>query len=112
MAPAATTAGPKGGIELGGVREGPPVRRTESGSRDVRRAPGAAGRPVKRSFTIGGHRTSISLEAPFWDALKTAAAEDGVPMAQLIAHIDAEREGCGLSSAVRLWLFARCRGGA
>jgi predicted DNA-binding ribbon-helix-helix protein len=66
---------------------------------------------VKRSFTIGGHRTSISLEAPFWDALKAAAAEDGVPMAQLIARIDKEREGCGLSSAVRVWLFVRCRDG-
>ena len=36
-------------------------------------------RPVKRSFTIAGHRTSISLEAPFWDALKEAAAEEGYP---------------------------------
>ena len=34
---------------------------------------GATMRPVKRSFTIAGHRTSISLEAPFWDALKEAA---------------------------------------
>lgn len=70
------------------------------------------GRPLKRSFTIGGHRTSISLEAPFWEALKAAAAQEGLPVSQLIARIDAEREGCGLSSAVRMWLFARCRSGA
>ena len=25
-----------------------------------------ASRPVKRSFSIAGHRTSISLEAAFW----------------------------------------------
>jgi predicted DNA-binding ribbon-helix-helix protein len=86
------------------------VRRQESGCGDARRSP-ARGRPVKRSFTIGGHRTSISLEAPFWDALKAAAIEDGVPMSQLIARIDKDRQGCGLSSAVRLWLFARARSG-
>jgi predicted DNA-binding ribbon-helix-helix protein len=61
---------------------------------------------------ISGHRTSISLEAAFWDALKAAAAEDGVPVARLIAQIDAERSGCGLSSAIRVWLLARFRGDA
>jgi predicted DNA-binding ribbon-helix-helix protein len=66
-------------------------------------------RPVKRSFTIAGHRTSISLEAPFWEALKTAACEDRIPVSGLIAHIDAGREGCGLSSAVRVWVLSRCR---
>ncbi len=62
-------------------------------------------RPVKRSFTIGGHRTSISLEAAFWDALKTAAARENMPLSRLIARIDAERNGSGLSSAVRVWLL-------
>ena len=70
---------------------------------------GGTGRPLKRSFSIGGHRTSISLEAPFWEALKDAADEEGMPVSQLIARIDADRVGCGLSSAVRMWLFARCR---
>jgi predicted DNA-binding ribbon-helix-helix protein len=63
-------------------------------------------RPIKRSFTIGGHRTSISLEAPFWTALKAAAAEEKLPLAQLIARIDAERGDSGLSSAVRIWLLS------
>src|SRR6185369_3784820 len=53
------------------------------------RSPAVSGRPAKRSFTIGGHRTSISLEAAFWDALKAAAAEEGVPVSRLIARIDA-----------------------
>lgn len=66
-------------------------------------------RPVKRSFTIGGHRTSISLEAPFWDALKAAAAHEKVPLSTLIARIDAERGHSGLSSAVRIWLLGYYR---
>jgi predicted DNA-binding ribbon-helix-helix protein len=70
-----------------------------------------SGRPAKRSFTIGGHRTSISLEAAFWDALKAAAAEEGVPVSRLIARIDGTRAGCGLSSAIRVWLLARFRHG-
>ena len=76
------------------------------------RSPAVSGRPAKRSFTIGGHRTSISLEAAFWDALKAAAAEEGVPVSRLIARIAAERAGCGLSSAIRVWLLARFRDGA
>jgi predicted DNA-binding ribbon-helix-helix protein len=66
-------------------------------------------RPVKRSFSIKGHRTSISLEAPFWDALKEVAKEDGVALSGLIAGIDSARGASGLSSAVRIWLLARYR---
>ena len=66
-------------------------------------------RPVKRSFTIAGHRTSISLEAPFWEALKDVAAEERVAVAKLIARIDAARGASGLSSAVRVWLLAHYR---
>ncbi len=62
-------------------------------------------RPVKRSFTIAGHRTSISLEAPFWEALKAVAAEERMPMSQLIARIDPARGNGGLSSAVRVWVL-------
>ena len=60
-------------------------------------------RPVKRSFSLQGHRTSISLEAPFWDALKDAAAREKISLAVLVARIDAERKGAGLSGAVRIW---------
>ncbi len=66
-------------------------------------------RPVKRSFAIKGHRTSISLEAPFWEALKEAAAEDGIAIAALVAEIDKARGTSGLSSAVRIWLLHRFR---
>jgi predicted DNA-binding ribbon-helix-helix protein len=69
------------------------------------------GRPVKRSFTISGHRTSISLEAPFWDALKSAAAEERISVASLVGRIDSTRGSSGLSSAVRVWLLLQHRAG-
>jgi len=70
-------------------------------------------RPVKRSFTIAGHRTSISLEAPFWEALKAAASDRRLPVAKLVATIDEARSAsCGLSSAVRVWILEHYRAGA
>jgi predicted DNA-binding ribbon-helix-helix protein len=62
-------------------------------------------RPVKRSFSIGGHRTSISLEPPFWSALKEVAAHERTPLARLVGSIDKNRGESGLSSAVRIWLL-------
>lgn len=62
-------------------------------------------RPVKRSFALQGHRTSISLEQPFWEALKEAAAIEGISLAALVARIDENRNGCGLSGAVRIWVL-------
>jgi len=66
-------------------------------------------RPVKRSFNIAGHRTSISLETEFWTALKDVAAREGLSLTQLVARIDSGRDGAGLSSAVRVWLLAYYR---
>ena len=62
-------------------------------------------RPVKRSFSIRGHRTSISLEQPFWEALKEAAAREKISLAALISRIDEQRGAAGLSSAVRVWIL-------
>lgn len=56
----------------------------------------------KRSLSIAGHRTSIALEAEFWSALETMAAESGLTMAGLIRQIDETRETANLSSAARL----------
>jgi len=61
---------------------------------------------------IAGHATSISLEPVFWDALREAAAEAGVPLNALVARIDVERlegDGANLASAIRVWLFERVR---
>ena len=66
-------------------------------------------RPVKRSFTIGGHRTSISLEAPFWEALKEIATRTKTPIARIVQDVDRRRNGEGLSSAVRIWILAYYR---
>jgi predicted DNA-binding ribbon-helix-helix protein len=62
-------------------------------------------RPIKRSFTIEGHRTSISHETAFLEALKEIARERRIPVAQLVQSIDRERGDSGLSSAVRVWLL-------
>ena len=57
---------------------------------------------TKHSVTINGHATSISLEAPFWQELKRMAEKDGLSVAALIAHIDADAKTGNLSSALRL----------
>lgn len=66
-------------------------------------------RPVKRSFSIRGHRTSISLEAAFWDALREAAVREGISLAALVGRIDEGRGRAGLSSAVRIWILGYFR---
>ncbi|MFT4025786.1 MAG: ribbon-helix-helix domain-containing protein [Novosphingobium sp.] len=67
--------------------------------------------PLKRSVEIAGHKTSISLEPLFWEMLRWAAEEDGMPINALVARIDAERITAetppGLAGAIRLWLVAR-----
>jgi predicted DNA-binding ribbon-helix-helix protein len=69
------------------------------------------GRPVKRSVTIAGHETSVSLEPMFWAALERAAVEADKPVNAIIADIDAVRLESrpipNLTSAIRQWLFAR-----
>lgn len=57
---------------------------------------------VKRSLSIAGHATSISLEEPFWRALKALAAERGLSLAALVAEVDGQRAGFNLSSALRV----------
>lgn len=66
-------------------------------------------KPVKRSFSIAGHRTSVSLEPPFWDALRGEAKADGKSVAGLVAEIDRGRQGTNLSSAIRIWVLERYR---
>jgi predicted DNA-binding ribbon-helix-helix protein len=64
-----------------------------------------AARPQKRSFSLGGHRTSISIEAPFWEALQSIATHEDTSLAALVAIIDKSRGDAGLSSAVRVWIL-------
>ena len=62
----------------------------------------------KRSITIHGHRTSISLEEPFWIALNDIARVRQQSVASLVQMIDKERVG-GLSSAIRMFILAELR---
>lgn len=63
----------------------------------------------KRSVTLQGHRTSVSIEDEFWAALKEIAAADGITLADLLARIDADRPG-NLSSAARVYVLRRLQG--
>ena len=60
---------------------------------------------VKRSVAIAGHRTSVSLEAPFWDALAQIAQERGLSLQACIAEIDHQRVDHNLSSAIRVHIL-------
>lgn len=64
---------------------------------------------VKRSLAIAGHRTSVSLEAPFWDALKDIAAVRGASVQALVGEIDSGRGGANLSSAIRVFVLREVR---
>ena len=72
--------------------------------------------PVKRSITIAGHPTSISLEPVFWSALEEAARNRSLPLSALVARIDAERVSLAdppnLASALRVWLFHHATNGS
>ena len=70
-----------------------------------RRSPGI----VKRSVSIAGHRTSVTLEAPFWEALKDIAARRGASVQQVVGAVDAERGEQNLSSAIRVFVLAAMR---
>lgn len=66
-------------------------------------------RDLKRSLTIDGHRTSLSLEPEFWTALNEAAQAESKSLAALVGEIDKNRGGRNLSSAIRIWLFRRAQ---
>ena len=60
----------------------------------------------KRSLTVAGHRTSISLEDAFWSALRDIAATRGLAVAALVAEVDRLRGSSNLSSALRVFVLA------
>jgi predicted DNA-binding ribbon-helix-helix protein len=66
-------------------------------------------RVVKRSLSIKGHRTSISLEEPFWAELRAIAGARGQPLAALVAEIDLGRGEANLSSAIRVYVLESVR---
>ena len=62
---------------------------------------------IKHSIVIAGHRTSISLEDAFWNALKEIANDEDLSLATLVAQIDAARGSANLSSALRVFVLNR-----
>ncbi|MEC8322312.1 MAG: ribbon-helix-helix domain-containing protein [Pseudomonadota bacterium] len=63
-------------------------------------------KPRKRSITIAGHATSISLEAPFWDAIRDIASQQDMSTQDLIAEIDNSKRMASLSSAIRVYILS------
>ncbi len=60
---------------------------------------------IKRSITLSGHRTSLALEAEFWQALQTIAAQKGLSLPALVTTIDRQRQNSNLSSAIRVYVL-------
>lgn len=70
-----------------------------------------SGRPVKRSLTLRGHRTSVSLEDAFWRAFREIAKARDMPINALAAEIDESRAlDVGLASAIRVYVLDWYRG--
>jgi predicted DNA-binding ribbon-helix-helix protein len=68
------------------------------------------GRPVKRSLTLRGHRTSVSLEDAFWQAFREIAREQAKGINELAVEIDEARDpDVGLASAIRVFVLQRFR---
>ena len=60
---------------------------------------------VKRSIVIDGHKTSVSLEDPFWTELKNIAHARQLTLSELVSKIEDTREQSNLSSAIRLFVL-------
>ncbi len=59
----------------------------------------------KRSVTISGHATSVTVEEPFWTELQSIAKAEGLPVNNLIAQIDEMALSSNLSSAIRIYVL-------
>lgn len=69
-------------------------------------------RPVKRSLTLQGHRTSVSLEEAFWAEFRRLAEAKGRSVNRLAAEIDATRSPPGsLASAIRVYVLESVKRG-
>jgi predicted DNA-binding ribbon-helix-helix protein len=60
---------------------------------------------VKRSIVVGGHKTSVSLEEPFWSGMKEISGARSMTLSELVGEIDANRHQGNLSSAIRLFVL-------
>ena len=60
---------------------------------------------TKRSVVIGGHKTSVSLEDPFWSAVREIAGAQEMSVSSLLRQIDLARHNSNLSSAIRVFVL-------
>ena len=67
---------------------------------------------VKRSVSLAGHRTSVSLEPEFWAEIARAVSADAISLAGLIGSIDETRGEEPLASSLRVWVVNRLRAGS
>lgn len=65
---------------------------------------------AKRSIMIDGHKTSISLEEPFWQAVRQISRARAISLSALLEEIDRGRTESNLSSAVRVFVLNSVRG--
>lgn len=61
---------------------------------------------IKRSLVVDGHKTSVSLENEFWDALNEIATVEKTNRSRLVRKIDGDRKNVNLSSAIRVFVFS------
>ena len=59
----------------------------------------------KHSIVIDGHKTSVSLEPPFWSSLKEIAVQKNTSVAMIIKELSCDRSHANLSSAIRLFVL-------
>jgi predicted DNA-binding ribbon-helix-helix protein len=64
---------------------------------------------TKRSVVIGGHKTSVSLEEPFWTEVRSIAEAEQITVSNLLRRIDRERSNANLSSAIRVYVLEHVR---
>jgi predicted DNA-binding ribbon-helix-helix protein len=64
---------------------------------------------IKRSIVIAGHKTSVSLEDPFWSELKDIAERQRITLSTMVGEIDTQRQQGNLSSAIRLFVLDHVR---
>jgi predicted DNA-binding ribbon-helix-helix protein len=64
---------------------------------------------TKRSVVIGGHKTSVSLEEPFWSEVRAIADSEQITVSNLLRRIDRERSNANLSSAIRVYVLEHVR---
>jgi predicted DNA-binding ribbon-helix-helix protein len=64
---------------------------------------------VRRTITVAGCKTSVSLEDAFWRGLKDSASSRRMTLSDLIGSINAERQHANLSSALRLFVLNHYR---